>query len=126
MAIKYPALSPLSQRELWTDFITNHSQRPTTYWLSATLLDNLAGIALNGRQIKNVVCTATALAVAAERELDLQDIHTSLKSIEGFERDFVEAIESNYDPDGDLDAPDYERHLAPRNELKRRRLAKAP
>jgi hypothetical protein len=123
LAIKYPSLSPLSQRQLWTTFITNDSQRPEPHWLSAALLDDLAARALNGRQIKNVVRTAMALAIAARRELEPRDIYTSLKAMEDFERDFAEAMQESHAPDDGRDAHGYERHLTPGNGQKRKRLA---
>ena len=122
LAIKYSGLSPPSQRQLWTTFITNDSRRPEPYWLTADLLDDLANRALNGRQIKNVVRTAIVLAMAAGRELEPQDIHTSLKAMEDFEKDFTEAMQESHMQDDHPDAHGYERHLVPGNRQKRKRV----
>jgi len=123
LAIRYPGLSPLSQRQLWTTFIKNDSQCPEPYWLSEALLDDLAARVLNGRQIKNVVRTVMALAIAARRELEPQDIHTSLKAMVDFERDFAETMHESHAPGDGHDAHGYERHLAPGNGQMRKRLA---
>ncbi|CZR60683.1 uncharacterized protein PAC_10579 [Phialocephala subalpina] len=88
LAIKYPALSVASRRDLWTTFITNIHTRPFPPWWDEAFLESVAAEVLNGRQIKNVVRTAYALAVADGSELRPQDIHMSLKSITDFEEDF--------------------------------------
>ncbi|KAH8728463.1 P-loop containing nucleoside triphosphate hydrolase protein [Phaeosphaeriaceae sp. PMI808] len=123
LAIKYPGLSSLAQRQLWTTFITNNFQRPEPYWLSTSLLDELSARSLNGRQIKNVVRTAMALAIATGRELGPQDINTSLKAMEDFEKDFSESIKERDIPDDDCDLNSHETHMAPGNKQKRKRLA---
>ncbi|KAH7125101.1 P-loop containing nucleoside triphosphate hydrolase protein [Dendryphion nanum] len=93
LAIKYPGLSTSLQRQLWTTFITNDSQQPKPDWLSTNLLDDLESNAMNGRQIKNVVRTAMALAIAGGRALNPNDISTSLKAMKDFERDFAQALQ---------------------------------
>jgi hypothetical protein len=81
--------------------------------------------ALNGRQIKNVVGTAMALAIAVGRELEPRDIQTRLKAMVDFERDFAEAMQERCatDEGGDelLDG-EYKGHLGTGNRHKRERL----
>src|SRR6266536_2764860 len=92
LAIKYPALSFSSRRDLWTAFITNGHTRPCPPWWDDVFLDSLAAETLNGRQIKNTVRTAYALALAQGSELRPQDILMSLESIKDFEEDFVDSV----------------------------------
>jgi hypothetical protein len=122
LAIKYPGLSESSQRQLWTTFITNDVNRPKPYWLNETLLNNLAARKLNGRQIKNVVHTAMALAIAASRELEPQDIHTSLTAMDNFEKDFAEAVQESLAADNRHDAHGHEGRSASGNGQKRKRI----
>jgi transcriptional regulator of acetoin/glycerol metabolism len=115
LAIKYPGLSETSQRQLWTTFITNDFQRDAPYWLTEDLLDDLgANRELNGRQIKNVVRTAMALAVAANRELQAQDIYTSLNAMAAFDKDFEEAMQESLATDRGHIAEDAHSHKSDR------------
>ena len=124
LAIKYPGLSEPSQRQLWTTFITNDFQRDEPDWLSHELLEDLGTRKLNGRQIKHVVHTAMALAVAANRELEPQDIHTSLKAMEDFEKDFDEAMQESLDTEVTNDARGHKSYRFPvtSHGQKRRRI----
>jgi hypothetical protein len=87
------------------------------------LLDDLAARALSRCQVKNVARTAMALAMTAGRELEPQDIRTSLKSMEDFERGFVEAMEECRTQDDGRHTHGYGGPAAPGNGQKRRRLA---
>jgi len=122
LAIKYPSLSPASQRQLWRMFITNDSQHPEPHWLTPTMLDDLGSRGLNGRQIRNVVRIAMTWAAATGRELEPQDINTSLKTMEDFERDFEGAIQKSRAPDDRRDTNGYERSLESGGGHKRKRL----
>jgi AAA+ superfamily predicted ATPase len=90
LAIKYPALSFASRRDLWVMFVTNVHTRPLPPWWDDEFLNSVAAEALNGRQIKNAVRTAYALAIADGSELRPEDIRMSLKSIKDFEEDFTQ------------------------------------
>jgi SpoVK/Ycf46/Vps4 family AAA+-type ATPase len=122
LAIKYPGLSESSQRQLWTTFITNDSRNPQPDWLDEMLLDDLATRKLNGRQIRNVVRTAMALAVVESRSLEPQDIYTSLEAMEDFGRDFAAAVHDEPVAGNRDDPYSYESHSAPGNRQKRRRI----
>jgi SpoVK/Ycf46/Vps4 family AAA+-type ATPase len=89
LAIKYPALSFESRRNLWTTFITSGDTHPWPFWMDDSFLDSLAAENLNGRQIKNVVRMANALAIAEGGDLRPKNIRMSLKSIKDFEEDFA-------------------------------------
>lgn len=87
LAIKYPALSQQSQRQLWAMFTTNNFQRPRPKWLDDVTLDNLATEMLDGRQIRNVVRAAMALAAAENKEMQREDIFIGLRVIKEFDKD---------------------------------------
>lgn len=58
--------------------------------MDAKCLDTLAAEELNGRQIKNTVRTAHALAVSAGTELNVKHIRTALKAMKAFDIDLAE------------------------------------
>jgi hypothetical protein len=92
LAIKYPALSFDSRRDLWITFITSGHTHPFPEWWNDAFLNTLAAEPLNGRQIKNIVRTAYALAMAEESNIRPQDIEISLQSIKDFEEDFARDV----------------------------------
>jgi hypothetical protein len=125
LAIKYPGLSPESQGQLWTTFLTNNSQRPVPHWLTDTLLQSWAAYALNGRQIRNAVRTAMAIAVSGGREIRQNDIDMSIQAMKDFDRDFKEAMQGTDKEtglDNDHDAEGSQRLVITSGSAKRRRL----
>lgn len=62
-------------------------------WLDDKCLERFAAEVINGRQIKNTVRTARALAVSNGVPLDVTHIETSLRAIRDFETDFTEGAE---------------------------------
>ena len=114
LAIKYHALTTESRRDLWRVFITSACSGASPEWLTDECLARLAMDALNGRQIKNTVRTAQALAVSEECELKEKHIEKSLDAMSMFERDFGE-VETDMNGDENCDLPE------PRTS-KRRRL----
>jgi hypothetical protein len=90
LAIRYPALSAASRRELWETFITSGSVEDISQWMDSTLLDKLADYELNGRQIKNIVRTGFALALSAGVKLSPKHIAMGLKALKSFDSDFTE------------------------------------
>jgi hypothetical protein len=92
LSLTYPALSPKSRSELWETFIlkgTEENCRPK--WLTAKFLDKISKEEVNGREIKNIVRVAHALAFNDERPMKATDILQGLQSLRTFERDFSEA-----------------------------------
>lgn len=114
LAIKYPALSVSSRRDLWSTFITNEHTRPFPLWWDEAFLDGLAAESLNGRQIKNIVRTAHALAMAEESELRPEDIYVSLQSIKDFEEDFAHDLAEKEREDDGRNASSVSQHRAKR------------
>jgi AAA+ superfamily predicted ATPase len=88
LAIKYQSLNLGSRRDLWNLFITSACSKVTPAWLDNECLDKLAKEELNGRQIKNTVRTAQALALADGTDLHQRHIEHSLAAMSTFEVDF--------------------------------------
>ncbi|KUJ11269.1 P-loop containing nucleoside triphosphate hydrolase protein [Mollisia scopiformis] len=107
LAIKYHALSPAYRVNLWHAFITStidadrtsSDKLKNTYpWLTDTYLNEIGREDLNGRQIKNTVRTANALAVSAKVPLSPKHIETALKAMRMFESDFAESHHEAEEP----------------------------
>ena len=79
-----------SRRDLWQVFISRACSQRALEWLDDDCLDHLASEELNGRQIKNAVRTAQALALSDDCELKVEHIDQSLTAMNMFEADFAE------------------------------------
>jgi SpoVK/Ycf46/Vps4 family AAA+-type ATPase len=90
LAIKYHPLSQTSRSDLWRTFLSKAITPPGPEWIRDGSIDTIATHELNGRQIKNVVRTAHALAVGEGLDLNLVHINMALKAMEKFETDFTE------------------------------------
>lgn len=90
LAIKYHPLSPTARRDLWKTFLLKASPHSDLDWINNDSLDRLAMQKLNGRQIKNIVRTAHALAVSNGIDLTLAHIDIALKGMKMFETDFAQ------------------------------------
>ena len=66
LAIHYRPLTPRGRRELLLTFLEQTSAESATTLRQQGVLDKLAEEQLNGRQIKNLVRTATALALSSD------------------------------------------------------------
>jgi hypothetical protein len=92
LSLTYPPLSADSRCGLWETFILKCTQqRPQ--WLHAKLLRNISEEAVNGREIKNIVRVAHALAANDKRMMRAKDILQGLQYLKDFERDFNKATE---------------------------------
>lgn len=91
LALKYNALSPASRRELWLAFIARTGRNPPM--LEDAALDRLAAVDVNGRQIKNAVRTASALARDEGVPLAEDHLQAVLETIADFEEDLNDANE---------------------------------
>jgi AAA+ superfamily predicted ATPase len=90
LAIKYPSLSSQSRRNLWKMFIMRGAPEHPPPWMTEQFLDRLAAEELNGRQIKNIVRTACAIAISNGSEMTTKHIAMGLKAIMTFEADRIE------------------------------------
>lgn len=90
LAIKYPPLSHASRRDLWKTFIFRAAPESDLDWVNMGSLERLANKEVNGRQIKNIVRTAHALAVSQNESMKFAHINLALRAMEAFESDFAE------------------------------------
>ncbi|KFZ03340.1 hypothetical protein V502_11029 [Pseudogymnoascus sp. VKM F-4520 (FW-2644)] len=89
LALKYTALDTQRRKELWKMFISRTSKHNLAAW-DASVLDDLAKVDINGRQIKNTVRTASTLARSMNSSLGKEHIDIVLATIESFEADLNE------------------------------------
>ncbi|KAF2654956.1 ATPase [Lophiostoma macrostomum CBS 122681] len=78
--LKYKDLSNQSRRQIWSSFL---EKMPSNF--SDGELEELAGVMLNGRQIKNLVKTAQLLALEEKKTLSKEHVDLVLAIEEGFE-----------------------------------------
>lgn len=103
LAIKYPPLSMTSRRDLWKLFILRGGPQTPPQWMTDQFLDRLAVEELNGRQIKNIVRTACAIAVGNNTDMNQKHIAMGLKAIKTFEADVAgEKVDKNVAEQNDL------------------------
>jgi len=86
-------LSEESRRGLWKIFLEQGSDQQHPEWLEESLLDEIARIDMNGREIKNAVRVAHALAEDKGRSLIPEDILLVLKSRTTFPQE-LSAVEA--------------------------------
>ncbi|KAL8906488.1 MAG: hypothetical protein Q9171_006249 [Xanthocarpia ochracea] len=89
IALRYGELTTRAKRSVWKMFLDKVAQKDgveTTAFKEADY-DKLARHHLNGRQIKNAVRTAQALAVNEKKALDMGHIAKVLEVAETFEKD---------------------------------------
>ena len=89
VALRYGELTPKAKRSVWKMFLQKVREKDgveTQKWKESDY-DKLARHNLNGRQIKNAVRTAQALAVNEKRELAMEHIAKVLDVAETFEKD---------------------------------------
>lgn len=91
LSLTYPAFSPEARSGLWKTFILKAMDDCHPRWLSTKLLNRISKEEVNGREIKNVIRVAHALAVSDERPMEANDILQGLRSLKDFERDFKKA-----------------------------------
>ncbi|KAK5956794.1 hypothetical protein OHC33_002282 [Knufia fluminis] len=85
LALKYNALNAASRKELFVNFISRTSKNPPVF--DDGILDRLAAVDINGRQIKNAVRTASALARDEGVPLSEEHLQSVLETIAEFEQD---------------------------------------
>jgi AAA+ superfamily predicted ATPase len=97
VAIKYRALSASSRRDFWKTFARKASPNSAIQWMDDSFLDTLSAKDLNGRQIKNIVRTAHAMAVSSNEAIGAKHIESAMEILEEFERDFEEDAAADAD-----------------------------
>ncbi|TVY34457.1 26S proteasome regulatory subunit-like protein [Lachnellula subtilissima] len=103
LAVKYHALPSDYRSRLWKSFISstagplasesldNEAITHTYPWMTEEYLAMIGSESMNGRQIKNTVRTAYAIAVSAGVALSPMHIDTALRAMKMFESDFMES-----------------------------------
>lgn len=108
VALRYGDLTGKAKKSVWKTFIDLCRAQPGTDGVigsgvgefSDRDFEMLSRAALNGRQIKNIVRTAQALALNESVQLDLAQIKSVLEVSESFDRDlkggpgYLEAMRS--------------------------------
>ncbi|KAF2722916.1 hypothetical protein K431DRAFT_283425 [Polychaeton citri CBS 116435] len=89
LPLKYAQLTPKARKQVWKQFIDLCRQKDAAEVAAITdqNLEDLSRKELNGRQIKNVVRTAQALALNEKAKLDMSAIKRVLEVSEDFDRD---------------------------------------
>lgn len=88
LSIAYPPLSVGSRCELWKTFVIQGSAQRHPRWLNEKFLSSVSGLEINGREIKNAVRVAHAIAVNDKRGMAPKDIHSVLRALTPFENEF--------------------------------------
>ncbi|KAK4497851.1 hypothetical protein PRZ48_010506 [Zasmidium cellare] len=89
LSIAYPALSPASRREIWKVFARqNLPAQEMTQWLDDRFLAAVSAANVNGRQIRNAVGVAHALASNENRAMTPEDVRTVFQTLQSFNREF--------------------------------------
>ncbi|KAK5096107.1 hypothetical protein LTS08_007713 [Lithohypha guttulata] len=79
LTINYPALDQASRRAIWETFVRPNIELQHKSTVTAVHLDELAGMRLNGREIKNIVKTARLLSNRKNVGLGIDHIRTVLR-----------------------------------------------
>ena len=88
LSISYPSLSPAALQELWINGATRACAGVRPEWLSGAFLERLSKSGINGREVKNIISMAHALAQQGRRLMQPSDILTGLDALEEFESKF--------------------------------------
>ncbi|KAK5633988.1 hypothetical protein RRF57_009702 [Xylaria bambusicola] len=84
LAIYYPPLDVASRAEIWKACISRCDGRVETEVLEDSAIELLSHENLNGREIRNVVHMANALAATQERPIREQDFTQALSAMRTF------------------------------------------
>ncbi|PQE13758.1 AAA family ATPase protein [Rutstroemia sp. NJR-2017a BVV2] len=96
LSIAYPPLSADARRQLWRSTITRANRGQAPEWLTTGFLDHYEKVAINGREIRNLVRTGVALARSEKRDLESIDLMQGLEAWKRFETDFAELSRSRW------------------------------
>ncbi|KAI1495836.1 hypothetical protein F5X99DRAFT_102437 [Biscogniauxia marginata] len=87
LALKYQPLDADAREYLWRLFLQRTPGFRAEDWQDETLKE-LAAADINGRQIKNTVRTAYALALAEDQRLGVEQVRDVLETVGEFQEDF--------------------------------------
>jgi len=80
LAIHYQQHTGSTRQALWRTFIEGVSANGKPAWLTDDAISRLASYSLNGRQIRNCMRIACALANGQGRDLSFEDLEAASKS----------------------------------------------
>ncbi|KAI9773296.1 MAG: hypothetical protein M1839_002156 [Geoglossum umbratile] len=83
-ALRYGKLSKSAREKVWVAFL----QRSGTSYVKSSELKKLIEKDINGRQIKNAVRTALALAMNEGKDMSYEHLETVIDATADFDRDF--------------------------------------
>lgn len=92
LSLTYPALSVTARSTLWETFILKGTEPHRPRWLSAKFLEGISRTEVNGREIKNIVRVAHALAASDKRPMQAIDVSQGLRSLNDFKIEFGKAV----------------------------------
>ncbi|KAI1130525.1 P-loop containing nucleoside triphosphate hydrolase protein [Nemania abortiva] len=92
LSIAYPPLSHDDRQELWRNWITRENSNSEPDWLTAAFVNKLADRDLNGREIRNVMRIAHALASGEKRPMHAADVFRGLDAAEEFKIGFQDDL----------------------------------
>ncbi|KAI0126527.1 P-loop containing nucleoside triphosphate hydrolase protein [Xylariales sp. AK1849] len=87
LALRYSPLTPSARESLWRLFLGRTPGYDAADWSEETLKE-LGAVDVNGRQIKNTVRTAYALALAEDAKFRMEQVRDVLETVGEFQRDF--------------------------------------
>ncbi|KAJ6027953.1 hypothetical protein N7540_003529 [Penicillium herquei] len=88
LKIKYDNLTKDARRDIWSHFLTKAETLQGPVALCDAELQHLEGMALNGRDIKNLVSTAHALASYERQQVDYNYLRIAAEANEKFLQEF--------------------------------------
>ncbi|KAF4624987.1 hypothetical protein G7Y89_g13185 [Cudoniella acicularis] len=101
LSLTYPPLDAKARSGLWETFILKSTKQQRPRWLDVKFLKKISKEDVNGREIKNIVRVAHALAVKDKRLVRPKDILQGLQYLKDFERDFSKAASKKRAVDGE-------------------------
>ncbi|KAI0007268.1 P-loop containing nucleoside triphosphate hydrolase protein [Xylariaceae sp. FL0662B] len=97
LALKYHPLDSNARESLWRLFLQRTSGFNAENW-PPEVLKELAAVDVNGRQIKNTVSTAYALALAEDQNFGPEQVRDVLETVDEFRMEFNKETEIHEDP----------------------------
>ncbi|KAF2174540.1 P-loop containing nucleoside triphosphate hydrolase protein [Zopfia rhizophila CBS 207.26] len=88
LAIRYNPLDQSARKEIWKSFLAKAKTKQGPAVCKSKDLNRLAGIDLNGREIKNIVSTAQALAEYEETQVNMSYLEIVVAANREFQTDF--------------------------------------
>lgn len=85
LALSYPPLSATSRRQLWKTWLENSVSNEKLSWLEDDVFEEIVGTNVNGREVKNIMRVAHALATIEKRKIEAGDVLQALEAHRQFQ-----------------------------------------